>query len=961
MASYEKLIQIETKPKPLKQSKLMLERGCDNCPAKRGWKHGFKPIMGKVKGKKLFIIAQNPGKKENDKRRELVGATGKLLWKELARVGVKREDCDVQNAVRCLTYEKDSMGYRIPRTPNKDEIRCCSTHTESFLSQSKAKAYLILGQIAAKQVLGREYTKNKKIFWSDNLKAKVIVTTHPAFFLRGGSKAVFKEFQNALAVAASEAFGKKVEAPEGLENFQTLLKQKYIKIQSYSEAKRAYKYLKKYFKRKRRLAADFEWDKIDGKKIGLVYGFSPTPGLTYVFILDHPANKGNKDLKKVKKIAKRLLTDQKIKLTFHHGCSDVPATKEIYGWTIRGYEYDSELGAYFHDSSVKKYGLTALAERWFPEFSGYKEVTMPEAMALGGDYKKGRKLGQLHYSNVPLNKLVLYNGADCDLSKRIELLAQGSVPQPLMMVYKDASFTVDRMQPNGPKLDYKYHGLLTKIFPVRTLALKKKLQKLSGHKNLNPNSSPQLLPIIYDEMKFEPIKAFIRGKEVEVVNCRATTLELMNEEQPDRFLTNLLEYKWNRSIETKGLKSFKNSADLHDGRLRTTWWLTGTITYRLRSGGSRGGDEEKERGIINLQNIPKNKMVKNLIISDENWYDVQEDWNDRLFEPFKKKYDKWRLLFEINEKKKERTERAQAMVVLFHKFNKGLFSYKEFLDLYTFLAFDFSQMEVRVLAQMSEDPKLIEFFEKGVDIHSAIGAELTGWTVERIKNDADTRAACKSIIFAIIYGKQHRGLYQQLINEGVKITFERVGELLAAFWKKFKRVKQLMDHFKEMGERKGYVETLFGSRRPIGNDDRNTFSENQSVNSPIQGTAHQISVIAMSLLEREKNKFKRLQDLKMEVHDQLIFGAKVKYLPESNSLGVKLLTSDVIDTIKSDFGIRWKVPLKVDGEAGFRLGTMVKLGKEVDLKYWMTEWALISEARNRDVRKELKQVEKYAA
>jgi uracil-DNA glycosylase family 4 len=955
MPSYENLVQIETKK--VKNKKLTLdERGCDHCPARKGFKYGFGPVMGKVKGKRLFIWAQNPGAKEVKRKKELVGPTGEILWHEFKKLGVKRKYCDVQNSVRCLPNEKDSSGYRVQRnTPNKEEIHCCSIYTENALNKSKAKVILILGLVAARQVLGREYKKNTKIFWSEKLKAKAIITDHPAFFLYAGKKGQrFKDFQATLKLAAEEAFGKQIKAPKGLENFRTLLKQQYIKVDTKELAKKAYRDIKFYaLKRKQSIAVDFEWK----KDIGLVYGFSPKKHLTYVFILDHPKNLDNPDRKIVKKYTKLLLTDKKIKKIFHHGCSDVPATYRIYGWKIRGFDYDSELGAYFFDSSIKAYGLSRLAERWFPEFAGYKEVTMPEALPPGEDYKKGRKLGTLDYSRVPINKLVLYNGADCDLSKRIEQMTKGVVNKPLMSVYIDASFTIDEMQHRGPMLDYRYHEELTKIFPVRVAELKKKLQKICGHKELNPNSSQQLLPIIYDEMGLDAPTIFVKGKEVVTQNCRATTLELINEEQPTKFISNLLTYKWYNALNTKGLKSFKKSADLHDGLLRTTWWLTGTITFRLRSGGGGQSVEEKEKGIINLQNVPKDKMIKNLIISDDKWYKVQDYWYKNLFNIFKSKNKKYKRLFEIDEKKKERTERAKALVVLFHKFSEGLFSHKEFSDLYAFLAFDFSQMEVRVLAQMSEDPKLIEFFEKGVDIHSAIGAELTGWTVERIMNDAHTRAACKSIIFAIIYGKQHKGLYQQLKNEGVKISFERVGELLEAFWKKFKRVRQLMDSFKEQAEEYGYVETLFGARRPISDDDtRNTFTGNQAINSPIQGTAHQISVIAMALLHRFKDKYKLLQDLRMEVHDQMIWRTKVKYLPEANRLGSKLLTEDVIKTIKDDFGIKWKVPLKADGEAGFRLGTMVKLGKEVNLNYWLNEVCLISEARNRDVRKELRKV-----
>src|SRR5689334_13041510 len=115
MPSYENLVQIETKNKKLSND----ERGCEHCPAKKGFKYGFGPVKGKVKGRKLFIWAQNPGQKEVKKKKELVGPTGELLWKEFAKLGVSRHDCDIQNAVRCLPNDKDERGYRVQRsTPN---------------------------------------------------------------------------------------------------------------------------------------------------------------------------------------------------------------------------------------------------------------------------------------------------------------------------------------------------------------------------------------------------------------------------------------------------------------------------------------------------------------------------------------------------------------------------------------------------------------------------------------------------------------------------------------------------------------------------------------------------------------------------------------------------------------------------------------------------------------------------
>jgi len=73
------------------------------------------------------------------------------------------------------------------------------------------------------------------------------------------------------------------------------------------------------------------------------------------------------------------------------------------------------------------------------------------------------------------------------------------------------------------------------------------------------------------------------------------------------------------------MKGFRKSAELHEGRLKTSWWLTGTITGRLRSGGSR----DKSKGVVNLQNVHGDPAIENLLVSDLRWRSIYRDWLER--------------------------------------------------------------------------------------------------------------------------------------------------------------------------------------------------------------------------------------------------------------------------------------------------------------------------------------------
>lgn len=166
-------------------------KACEQCPANKV--RGLNKVLGKVEGKTIFLWAQSPGEKENEKHKELVGPAGTFLWKELKRVDIDRDDCDVQNVVRCWPMdEQEDTGPRPrkPNRPNKQELECCSAYNAQALEKSKARLHLVFGQIAAKQILGRDYNNHRRILdFSEVLKAPVVCLDHPSSFLYKGYSA----------------------------------------------------------------------------------------------------------------------------------------------------------------------------------------------------------------------------------------------------------------------------------------------------------------------------------------------------------------------------------------------------------------------------------------------------------------------------------------------------------------------------------------------------------------------------------------------------------------------------------------------------------------------------------------------------------------------------------------------------------------------------------------------------
>lgn len=286
----------------------------------------------------------------------------------------------------------------------------------------------------------------------------------------------------------------------------------------------------------------------------------------------------------------------------------------------------------------------------------------------------------------------------------------------------------------------------------------------------------------------------------------------------------------------------------------------------------------------------------------------------------------------------------------------------QFGDLDVFWSVDHSQLEIRVLAQFAKDKRLIALIKSGEDIHSAVGQELTGLPIAKLKKDRAIRTAIKGIHFGIIYGLAPENLYYKLkvdaTERGEDFTMEKeeVVRMYNKYFQRFSGVRTWLDGQYEYAENYGHVDTLFGFRREVsifGEEGRDTFWKNQAVNSPIQGTAHQLLMIALAILEKKKKTYKLLQRLSMEIHDSLVGFGKVKHLLEIYKLAMQLLEKDVLEYIKEAWPeVEWEVPLKAEAKAGFRLGILVEYAGE-PVEEFIEKWCEANHKFETDLRKQM--------
>lgn len=222
-----------------------------------------------------------------------------------------------------------------------------------------------------------------------------------------------------------------------------------------------------------------------------------------------------------------------------------------------------------------------------------------------------------------------------------------------------------------------------------------------------------------------------------------------------------------------------------------------------------------------------------------------------------------------------------------------------------FISADYSQVELRILAHMCQDPALIDAFWKGRDIHQTTAASVFNIPLEEVTS-AQRRFA-KAVNFGLIYGM---GAFR--LSRDSELTLAESREFIETYFQRFPGIKKYLDGTKEQAKKLGYVETLFGRRRyfPLlkqaGATNANyQRAEREAINHPVQGTAADIIKQAMITLHRQlKEKYQAR--LLLQVHDELVLEA-----PDHEVEEVKKL---VVETMSSAFML--SVPLKVEANIG---------------------------------------------
>ena len=206
-----------------------------------------------------------------------------------------------------------------------------------------------------------------------------------------------------------------------------------------------------------------------------------------------------------------------------------------------------------------------------------------------------------------------------------------------------------------------------------------------------------------------------------------------------------------------------------------------------------------------------------------------------------------------------RTERGREIRKAFVPRNKQ----------YTLISADYSQIELRIIAHLSQDKEMINDFRSGKDIHAATAARIFGATLNEVT--PEMRRKAKAVNFGIAYGMSAFGLAERL-----NIPRKEAADIIRQYFTRYPGIRKYMDKTIEFAREHGYVETMMHRRRYLrdinsGNANVRGFAERNAVNAPIQGTAADMIKIAMIRVFQEFEIRKLKSKMIMQVHDELVF------------------------------------------------------------------------------------------
>jgi DNA polymerase I len=225
------------------------------------------------------------------------------------------------------------------------------------------------------------------------------------------------------------------------------------------------------------------------------------------------------------------------------------------------------------------------------------------------------------------------------------------------------------------------------------------------------------------------------------------------------------------------------------------------------------------------------------------------------------------------------------------------------------LSCDYSQIELRLLAYLSQDPEMVGAFTRGEDVHASTAAAIFGIPLAEVTKDQ--RALAKTINFGLMYGMSDYGL-----SARTDLSVEEATKFTRAYFARFKRIKEYLDEIKTYAREKGYVETILGRRRYFPELQQHNVvmalrqrAERAAINMPIQGSAADMIKLAMIQLDRRLQSEGLQACMVLQVHDELVLEVPMNEIEHATRL--------VVEVMENAYPLHNPdVPVRVDAAVG---------------------------------------------
>lgn len=448
--------------------------------------------------------------------------------------------------------------------------------------------------------------------------------------------------------------------------------------------------------------------------------------------------------------------------------------------------FDVEVAGYLLDSSVGKYSLESLAEK-------YLKIDLNNL--INSNEKKEVQLNLFETTNEQNNEVEYYLKVYA-ISELFQNTEKKLIEDNLKKLFDEIEMPIEQvlaeMQFNGMLLSKQELLNYGEVLKTSLTELTNSIYELCGEE-FNINSPKQLGKVLFEDLKLTAVKKTKSGYSTDV-----DTLEKIKWEHP--VIEKILEYRQTAKLYSTYVEGLLPYINEKTGRIHSYFHQTVTATGRLSSTDP------------NLQNIPT-------------------------------RFEAGRKLREI------------------FKPQEG----------YIYIDADYSQIELRVLADASQDENMINAFKNGEDIHRQVASQVFNTPFYEVTKEQ--RSHAKAVNFGIVYGMSDYGLSEE-IGVGVKTAKLYIQN----YFEKYPKIKEFEDTLIEKAKKEGFVETKYGRRRYIPEINSSSYMVRQSgiriaTNTPIQGTAADIMKIAMINVYNKMKEEKLKAKLLLQIHDELLIEA----------------------------------------------------------------------------------------